>query len=376
MALTSVVGAVVVLAGCHLAPGRWRDTLTGFRFAAALLVVLAAAAALGTIFVQAKPAEYYPSRYGPLGSLVLALRLDDIFHSLWFAGLLGLFAAAVTSSALLRFPPRVRGLGFLLCHAGLLTTLGGAAASTALAVKGRVDLRAGGESTRSVRVTRNGVPSGEQADLGFELRLDRFDLVNHEPEFRVAYYESSGEDYRLGASFDPVVGASHLLPGGDRFRIIRLDGGAGSASAELRNPAMVLEIRSGREVRETPLLFALRPGSNYARVASGVLVFERRADEAKAFVSHVTLTSGDDVRQAQIAVNEPLSFGGWTLYQADFDPRDRTYSGIDAVRDPGVSWVFLGFLLITAGVIWMSYVDRRLQRAPALASAPRGVHQP
>ncbi|HET7753419.1 MAG TPA: cytochrome c biogenesis protein ResB [Anaeromyxobacteraceae bacterium] len=378
-AATAAAGGAVVFAACHLAPRRWRDTLTGFRFTAVLLFALAAAAVLGTVFVQGKPAEYYPARYDALGTLILALRLDDIFHSLWFAALLGLLVAAVASSAVLRFPPRAANLGFLLCHAGLLATLAGAAVSSAFAVKGRIDLHAGGESTSKVRVTRNGALTGEQAELGFDMRLDRFDLASHDPEFRIAYYEPSrsGEQYSLRASFDLEVGVRHLLPHGDAFRIARLDPDAGGAAAELRNPAAVLEIRTGREVRETPLLFALRPGSNYARLPNGVLVFEKRAADVKSFVSHVTLTSGDDVRQARVAVNEPLSFGGWTLYQADFDPRDPTYSGMEAVRDPGVDGVFVGFLLISIGVAWMFYGGRRTGRlAASIARARRGDGQP
>jgi hypothetical protein len=355
VAATAVGGGALVFAASRLSPGRWTDTLIGFRFASVLLLSLAAAAVLGTIFVQGKPPEYYPARYGTLGVLAAGLRLDDIFHSLWFGALLALFGAAVASSAVVRLPPRRANVGFLLCHSGLLTALLGAAASSALAVKGRADLNAGGESTRTVRVTRNGSPTSEEAALGFELRLDRLDVSHHPAEFRVGYYEPAGDTFSLRASFEPEVGVRHRLPRGGGFRIVHLESEGGQGPAELRNPAAVLEIGAGDDVRQTPLLFALRPGSNFARVGSGVLVFEQTAASVKSFVSHVTLTSGDDVSQARVEVNQPLSYGGWRLYQANFDPRDPTYSGIAAVRDPGVPWVFLGFALICAGVVWTFY---------------------
>jgi len=60
-------------------------------------------------------------------------------------------------------------------------------------------------------------------------------------------------------------------------------------------------------------------------------------------------------------VNDPFVFGGWTLYQVNYNPEQPTYSGLEAVRDPGVTWVFLGFTLICLGVAYMFYVEPRLR---------------
>jgi cytochrome c biogenesis protein ResB len=68
-----------------------------------------------------------------------------------------------------------------------------------------------------------------------------------------------------------------------------------------------------------------------------------------------------------VSVNDPFTFGGWTFYQVNYDPRDATYSGLEAVRDPGVNWVFLGFGLISLGVFYMFYVETRLKKAGARA---------
>jgi cytochrome c biogenesis protein ResB len=79
----------------------------------------------------------------------------------------------------------------------------------------------------------------------------------------------------------------------------------------------------------------------------------------------VTALAGPVREKAVITVNDPFTFGGWTFYQGNYDPRDPTYSGIQAVRDPGVPWVFLGFALISAGVVYMFYVEARLRRRRA-----------
>jgi cytochrome c biogenesis protein ResB len=102
------------------------------------------------------------------------------------------------------------------------------------------------------------------------------------------------------------------------------------------------------------------------------LVFERRVGEAKAYVSHVTATKGSEVQKRLVSVNDPFTFAGWTLYQVNYNADDPTYSGLEAVYDPGVAWVFTGFALISIGVFYMFYVEPRLKRskkAPAAASA-------
>ena len=53
------------------------------------------------------------------------------------------------------------------------------------------------------------------------------------------------------------------------------------------------------------------------------------------------------------------------LYQVNFDPKDPTYSGLEAVRDPGTNWVFAGFGFMFLGVIYMIYVAPRLRRREA-----------
>jgi hypothetical protein len=374
--LALVVGAAVagvfLLVLSRVLPGRWRETMAGFRFTAVLLSVLSGAAVLGTLILQNKPMAFYESRYGAVGSLIVALRLDDIFHSLWFAGFVGLFFAAVVNSAVQRWPLKLRNAGFFTCHVGLLCSLFGAGASAALSVRGRVDLHAGGETARQVMVTRAGLPTGEAVPLGFDLRLDRFDLVRYTPEFRVAYYDLTGPEPRLKASFDPEVGVKHLLPGGDSFRIKGLypevrfgPEGLGTASADMKNPAVVLEVTVDGRARDTNPMLAFR--QDHVRTRNGALVFERREDEVKAFQSRVTALERGKQEQATVSVNDPFTFSGWTFYQVNYDPTDPTYSGLEAVRDPGVNWVFLGFGLISLGVFYMFYVEKALKKAPAQA---------
>jgi ResB-like family len=468
------IASLVVLGLSFVVPGRLRSTLSGFRFTSSLLIALAIFAILGTLILQGKPAEIYRARYGAVAGLILALRFDDIFHGLPYAGLMALFGAAILASATLRWPISARRAGFFIAHVGLLISGAGAAASSMLSVRGRIDLFAGGDVAHQVRVTRNGVATGAYEKLPFELKLDQFDLVNYETEYRIGYYEKirivrdgvAMDDYRLKTSFDPDL-AWHRLPQGDRFRlkaiypdfeqVVRLtpaaegpaalrvtlagrsqwlqpgelagtpdgtlavafgdqrptpppgyattvlvslldrqvvvhraDGDATqplteglalfggvvrfeellphsargaiyqTRSREWRNPAVVVESELNGRPSET-LATAAQPRGIFLRDGKAALVFEKRDKEVKAFLSHVTARQGNSVERAVISVNDPFDFGGWMLYQVNYNPDDPTYSGLEAVRDPGVLWVFVGFALICVGVFYMLYVEPRLR---------------
>ncbi|ACG72098.1 LigA [Anaeromyxobacter sp. K] len=474
LVVASGIAGAVVLAVALLTPGRLRATIAGFRFTSTLLVALAVFAIVGTLVLQGKPAEFYRLRYGAAAPLILGLHLDDVFHGLPFAGLMALFGAAVIASAAQRWPLRARNAGFFLCHLGLVTSLGGAAASAALSIRGRIDLHAGGETATHVRVTKAGMDTGGAAPLGFDLRLDRFDLVNYETEYRVGYYRQelvrdehgTHRQWKLAASFDPDL-ERHLLPGGDTFRLkeiwpdftpqdqvapvaaggqpalqatlegqtrwllpgerlatpdgraavvfgwerpaappgaltaflvsgaerkvvvhtadgesevplaegLALAGGAvrlgalvpqaqrtqvpATASAEWKRPVVRLEaVRDGTAAEK--VMAADRPEALFLD-ADHALVFERRDGEVKAFLSTVTATRGDESLRTVVAVNEPVTFAGWTLYQVNYNPQDPSYSGLEAVHDPGVAWVFAGFALISLGVAYMFYVEPRLK---------------
>jgi len=381
------LASMVIVALGYIVPGRLRPTIAGFRFISTLLFVLSVMAVLGTLILQMKPAVFYVTRYGLVGRLIIALRLDDIFHGLPFALVMALFGAAVIASATLRWPPRLKAAGFFICHVGIMTSLAGAAASATLAIRGRIDLHAGGETATHVRVTKGGQSTGEIAALGFDLHLDRFELKPYEPEYRVGYYEQvritdergTRADWRLKASFDPDT-EKHRLPNGDSFRLkgtfpdfqpnaathVAYDT-ASPAWREPPNPGVALEVHQQGLPREA-VMFATRPSPVFLS-ATSALVFERREKEVKAYVSHVTAAQGADRVQRSIAVNDPFTHNGWTLYQVNYNPEDPTYSGLEAVYDPGVFWVFTGFALICLGVVYIFYIEPRVKKRAAAAQA-------
>ncbi len=576
----SLVVGVGLTAVAMAVKGRFRTVIGGFKLATTVLAVLSVASALGTLILQGKPAQFYMMSYGAFAPIIRLLRLDDIFHSVPFAGTMGVLIAGLTVSALVRFPLTIRNCGFFLVHLGIITSLAGAGLSALFSVKGRVDLRIGQE-VNAVTVTKNGplavrgdgkgmgtLSEGEQLPLGASLALSQFDVDRYKERLGVSLYmpDKMGKGYELKTTFDNEAGIKHRLPQGSWFRIksyypdltlkerlveapggtpalrLSMDGqelalvageseradsldgktvvlfGKSRPAIKLDGPLHTLKSDSGEtmavkvgqtvklagtEVKvlnyiphftydlatkqaknlsdkpmnpaleveakgSTQWLFANMPEYNHGKVGvgltylfapeggegsaetvvavsadektalvktaegektvplseglqlgaarlgaliasakvdrtpgtasqepnkpavmieladnsgevrdqllmgnaqdairvpdNGMLVFESRGNDVKTFRSHVTVARGMEAKQETIAVNDPLEVGGWMLYQVNFDPKDPSYSGLEAVRDPGVSWVFAGFAFLFFGVAYMTYIAPRMKQ--------------
>ena len=79
--------------------------LSSMPFAIALLVLLAAACALSSAVTQGQAYEAYAVQYGERAAgLILALQLDDAFHSWWFIGLSAFLCLNLLCCNLIRLP--------------------------------------------------------------------------------------------------------------------------------------------------------------------------------------------------------------------------------------------------------------------------------
>ncbi|MBI5545882.1 MAG: cytochrome c biogenesis protein ResB [Deltaproteobacteria bacterium] len=563
--------SVALIATSHLMRGRLLDAMSGFRLAAVVLAFLAAASALGTLVLQNRPAGLYQEKFGAIGRGILALRLDDLFHSLWFGGLVALLNAGLVTSALRRWPVTRRNLGFFMVHVGILVTLAGSAVSAVFGIKGKVDLRLG-QTASTVMVTKAGLPTEPELPLGASVQLTKFDVDRWADVPRISLYmpRKKGTGFELKTTFENEVALSHRLPQGDSFRIkayypdlvmserlvesggstpalkLTVDGqetflmpeerpridtrdgavavlfgwqrpaakldaplhtikvgeaeplavrpgetaklangtevrvlryfphftydiakkqamnvsatpinpalevemggtkkwlfanmpgfghdgkegpqlvyafspeggtaaatviavGAADRSVLVRNPdgteatqplqngleiagiklgslhekaALVREPRTASQEMKKPAVLVeltekgrtrevlLTAGSNSpVEIGKGFLAFETATNDVKAFRSELAVQDGAGPKRKEIvAVNDPVPVGSWLLYQVNYDPKDLSYSGLEAVRDPGVSWVFLGFVLLFFGVCYMLYVAPRLRRREA-----------
>lgn len=90
---------------------------------------------------------------------------------------------------------------------------------------------------------------------------------------------------------------------------------------------------------------------------------------AKTYASHVLVKSPQLVvpLEAEIAMNEPMKFGGYTFYQSSFNQDERTgeptASVLSVNYDPG-RWIkYLGSIIMSLGIVWLFIQTRKRKTA-------------
>ncbi|HJU82687.1 MAG TPA: cytochrome c biogenesis protein ResB [Holophagaceae bacterium] len=201
--LVFLAAGAVALGGLFFLARAWAMRLfTSVPFAISQLLFLAAAVLLGTLVVQGSPAPDYAARYGGGGWGGLALLLvrhahaGDLFHSLWFSGLLLLIAASTLAVAWKRRPYPAHRLGFLMVHLAPSVILLGGLWGRFAAVRAFTELRVGEPAGTFWKV--QGQDRSQWKDPyelpGFAARLDRFRIDAYEPEFKLyAYVQPDGK---------------------------------------------------------------------------------------------------------------------------------------------------------------------------------------
>jgi cytochrome c biogenesis protein len=87
---------------------RFIKFFTSIKLAIVLLIILALASILGTLIPQGRSAEEYAARYGQLAGALGALQMTRLYHSIWYLGLLLLFALNIIICTLERLGPKYR----------------------------------------------------------------------------------------------------------------------------------------------------------------------------------------------------------------------------------------------------------------------------
>lgn len=475
-----VVGAgLVVLAfvAVRKNPQRIGDLLVSNPLIVSVLSLITLATIAGTLIPQRIKPAAFDAAYGSAARIMRALHLDDLFHSLWLAGLVALMVTSLVAIAIKRWPWTFSKWGYVGAHLGPVVILFGAVYGQIGGLKGRMDLEVGRAADGILMQDwRTGEVS--RAELPFAVRLDDFRIESHDPVYRVFVFERTGS-HDENRSFEPVVSVSPLEEKGKRVAVDKRfslqveSSSAGSESAVERhllqlggaelavepgksyelggmhvevgayfphftydiptksarnvsdqpaNPALSVEIRNGgpegpvayrgwlfanmpgfsmsghggeqqdvpvyrreggssgptvdvsifdgNEKRTTQTL-TLQNGQHALPFADGrfVAVFRNRDNEAKNYHSRLSMIEGGKpVESREIFVNDPYTYGGYTFYQANYDPEHLRYSGIDVVRDPGLHFVYGGLVVMLLGVLHIFYLRTLGRRRKEVAT--------
>jgi hypothetical protein len=148
-------------------------TLASIKLAVCLIVVLAVVIGIATV-LETKHGRHYSQWY--------------VYHSAWFAGLLGLLAASVFSAAYVRFPWKRHQTGFVITHAGLLVLLAGSIMSFWQGIEGQVAIVEGSSTDQLMLNDR------------CQFTIERVDRPGERPY--VFTFDSGPVDWRPGTSLD------------------------------------------------------------------------------------------------------------------------------------------------------------------------------
>jgi cytochrome c biogenesis protein ResB len=101
----------------------------------------------------------------------------------------------------------------------------------------------------------------------------------------------------------------------------------------------------------------------------GYRMLFQREDVINHYYSILQVINNEQVvAEKKIAVNDPLRYGGYTFYQSSYDTENLSWSGLQVKEDPGVGLVYVGFILMTLGMVIIFYVNplfRKSRGAPA-----------
>ncbi len=313
--------------------------LRSVKLAVSLLVVIAAVLIVATLLKNQAEARRH------------------IYHSWWFISLLGLFCLNLLLCSMGRWSFRVRRLGTTMTHIGVLVMVVGVVTGAIWGERGFMQLYIG-DSGQTCYMS-----DSEKMAIPFVVRLEDFKVERYRDEGIGQRLVVQIVDRGLVRDFPVELGRAFRVAGTPysvttlRYEpdfVVLREGAYGSRSSEPRNPA--IQVRVDERSSSTPQwVFAKFPGM-FQDPNSNVRLFYQRTERIKSFQSKVRLIQrGKEVASQTIEVNKPLKYRGYAIYQSDYDQDREMYSVFEIARDPGIRFVYIGFLIISVGVVFTFY---------------------
>ena len=140
-------------------------------------------------------------------------------------------------------------------------------------------------------------------------------------------------------------------------------------SDELKKPALFVEM-DGPRGKTTEWVFAEAPQATAYKDGNLFLLYKQMGENIKDWKSKLRIVEGGKtVAEKTIEVNDPLKYGGYTFYQASYDPQNEKLSGLQVARDPGILLVYTGFFSLCFGIIFIFYIKPLLRRRMSVSDA-------
>jgi cytochrome c biogenesis protein ResB len=372
------------------------DRLASVKFAVSVVILIAVACVAGTILPQGADVARYLARNSEATArfdLLNKLGLTHVFASWWFIGLLCVLSASVAVCSTRRFATvrrttgfaRGRAFGSMLTHISFLLILAGGVIRGVWAQKGYLEFREG--QTVAQFVDERG-----PRPLPFAIHLAKFEIETYDqkPDGDAREADAAQADNALlvawpernrKATLPVKVGIEQVF---DEFKITILKyvpdfaidmntKEVTSRSNDPRNPAILVAVASPAYSNHRWLFakfpdFVMHTPDDKATGPSPLqMVYQNHGapqrktmpnGPIKSFKSTLEIVDGNAVVKSKtIEVNNPISYKGYTLYQAGYNPNDLSYTSLQVVKDPGVPVVYAGFSLMIIGLFIVFYLN-------------------
>jgi hypothetical protein len=184
-------------------------------------------------------------------------------------------------------------------------------------------------------------------------------------DFKIEYYQpgqliirtQNGEGFKIPAQegqkyvLDNDLGSVEVVRRFESFKLtLERDNRVAFDDPNGRpNPAIevLLKRADGNEVTR----YVFERFHSHARPDDSLQFSYRRS--IKDFLSDVEVVKDNKVvMRKSIEVNKPLHYGGYLFYQQGYDSEAGRYAVLGVTSDKGLGIVFLGYILLCAGVFW------------------------
>jgi len=177
------------------------DFFRSMKLAVSVLVYFTIAVIIGTLILQnVEPARYLQSYSPGFYKFVKLLTLQDTYHSVWFSGLVILLNINILICTLNHLPIRKKKIGFFLIHLSIVIVVIGGSISAFFGMKGYINFHEG-ETVNEFQLTQYNQMLDQKRQMGFQLRLDKFEVDHYAPDYRVYVYTRSDSKNKFGMPY-------------------------------------------------------------------------------------------------------------------------------------------------------------------------------
>ncbi len=196
--------------------------------------------------------------------------------------------------------------------------------------------------------------------LPFAIKLVDFKIEHYQPG-QLVIRTSKGDGFKIPAQegqkylLGQDLGSVEIIRRFEYFKLTREDNKR-IAIEDVNggpNPAIELLLKNSDGSEKTRYVFERFAG--HSNPDDALSFSYRRA--VRAYISDVEVVKDNKVvTRKSIEVNKPLHYGGYLFYQQGYDSESGRYTVLGVTSDKGLGVVFLGYILLCAGVFWQFWL--------------------